>query len=160
MRRVGGELSKSRIDGYPVVQENFRPGVVVELAADVRETGVYPGRNSGCSRERDEELRVLVAIAAARPEHLQSTGNAEGDAFGERIINPLIDPFGDDARVALAAGETLRELHDLRMIALDKGLGHRQLGHHAAAAVGERIARHERWLAFTRDGEGVAAQPL
>src|SRR4029079_2336828 len=106
---VGGELPEGWVDRYPVPQEDLRPGVVIELAVDVGETGIDAGRNAGRARQLHEELRVLVAVAAARAQHLQRSRNAEGDALLERIINPAVDALGDHPRIALPTGQPLGE---------------------------------------------------
>ena len=79
MRGVGGELTEGRIDGDPIVEQDFRPGVVVELAVDVGQAGGDARRKPDGPCQSDEQLGVLVTIARARLEHLQGARHAERD---------------------------------------------------------------------------------
>ena len=45
VRGVGRELPEGGIDGDPSLQPDLRPGVVVELAVEIRETGGDARRN-------------------------------------------------------------------------------------------------------------------
>ena len=142
------------------MEEDLGPGVVVELAADVREARVDARGNAGGARQGDEQLRVLVAVAGAPPKNLKRARDAKGDPLRERIIHPLIDALGDDAWIALSARQTPSESHDFGVIALHEWLGHRQLGHHPSAAVGERVRGDQRRRRLARHDHRVAVHVL
>src|SRR2546430_1159532 len=128
----------------------------VELPVDVSEPRIDSSGNSGGACECDKQLRVLVAIAGASTEDLKRAWNTEGDPLRERIINPLIDPLGNDAWVALATCQPSGETHDVRVIALDERLGHCELGHHASPAVREHVRRDEGCRRLTRPDHRIA----
>ena len=104
--------------------------MVVELAVHEGEPRRDARRNARRARERDEQLRVLVAVAAARAQRLQRTRHADVIDFCQRVVHPLVDALGHDARIRLVAAEAVRQRDDLGVLDLEQRLGHRGRRHH------------------------------
>ena len=75
----------------PILEQNFRPRVVVKFAVDVGQARRNAGWYASRPCQSDEELGVLVAIARPRLEHLERARHAERDAVGDRIVDPAVD---------------------------------------------------------------------
>src|SRR5689334_4222122 len=77
VRGVRGELVEGRIDGHPeaaaacFLEVDLRPGVVVEPAADIDEPDCDPRGDAQRAGHGHVERGVLVAVADARPQHLE-----------------------------------------------------------------------------------------
>src|SRR5674476_1556946 len=130
MRCVGGELAKRRIDSDPTLEPDLRPGMVIEFPVEKGETCGHARRNARGPRERDVQLRVLVAVATARAQRPKRARHADGDLLLQRIIEPLVDPRGDDARIGVLATQSHTKRLYRRTVNLEQRFGVQEDAHH------------------------------
>ena len=105
------------------------------------------------ARERDEERRVLVAVADAGPQDLERRGQADGRLLLEQLVHVAHQPLRPLARTGSTRGRLPCFGHDLGRVALDERLGREEAG-------GLRIERTEGCSLQVADLEGVAGDRL
>src|SRR5918992_410140 len=100
VRGIRRKLSEGWVNGDPIPEVDFRPGVVVKLATHIREAGDGARRQPDGTREGDVKLRVLVAITGPRAQHLRRAWNREADALFEGVVHPSGKALCDHPRIA------------------------------------------------------------
>src|SRR5206468_9565457 len=87
---VGGKLIQYGIDGYPIADPDFGPGMIVKGAAQVDHADHGLRGNPGRSGNGVEENGVLIAVALFGLPNFQWVGNADRGFFGDPLVDPAV----------------------------------------------------------------------
>ena len=88
---VSGKLIQYGIDGYPLADPDFGPGMIVKGAAQVDHADHGLRGNPGRPGKGVEENGVLIAVALLGLQNFQGVGNADRGLFGDFLVDPVFD---------------------------------------------------------------------
>jgi hypothetical protein len=88
---IGGKLIQYGIDGYPLADPDFGPGVIIKGAAKVDHADHRLRGNPGRPGNGVEKNGVLVAVALLGLQNFEGVGDAHRGFFGDFFVNPILD---------------------------------------------------------------------
>src|SRR5262249_18536225 len=121
---IGGELIQCGIDGYPLADPDFGPGVIVKGVAQIDHADHGLCGNPRRSGYGVEENGVLITVALPNLENFQCVGNADRGLFGDFRVDPIFDFYHRFADILSPPNNLRGELANLWVVALQE---HRRL---------------------------------